>query len=85
MNLTNIGTVKDILGRHGFSFSKGLGQNFIINPDICPKIAENGNKICGILFTEPLADIRQTDSLGAQTYVYSHQEVTHTLGAVLLI
>ena len=43
MNLTNIGTVKDILGRHGFSFSQGLGQNVIINPDICPKIAENGN------------------------------------------
>ena len=43
MNLTNIGTVKEILSRHGFSFSKGLGQNFIINPDICPKIAENGN------------------------------------------
>ncbi len=43
MNLTNIGTVKEILFRHGFSFSKGLGQNFIINPDICPKIAENGN------------------------------------------
>ncbi|NLT09268.1 MAG: 16S rRNA (adenine(1518)-N(6)/adenine(1519)-N(6))-dimethyltransferase RsmA [Ruminococcus sp.] len=43
MILTNIGTVKDILSRHGFSFSKGLGQNFIINPDICPKIAENGN------------------------------------------
>lgn len=47
MNLTNIGTVKDILGRHGFSFSKGLGQNFIINPDICPKIAENGNACHG--------------------------------------
>lgn len=43
MELTNIGTVRDILGRHGFNFSKGLGQNFIINPDICPKIAENGN------------------------------------------
>ena len=43
MILTNIGTVKEILSRHGFSFSKGLGQNFIINPDICPKIAENGN------------------------------------------
>lgn len=43
MKLTNIGTVKDILSRYGFSFSKGLGQNFIINPDICPKIAENGN------------------------------------------
>ena len=47
MNLTNIGTVKDILGRHGFSFSKGLGQNFIINPEICPKIAENGNAQAG--------------------------------------
>ena len=43
MNLTNISTVREILGRHGFNFSKGLGQNFIINPDICPKIAENGN------------------------------------------
>lgn len=43
MNLTNIGTIKEIMTRHGFSFSKGLGQNFIINPEICPKIAENGN------------------------------------------
>ena len=51
MNLTNISTVRDILERHGFSFSKGLGQNFIINPDICPKIAEMGNaaKGCGII------------------------------------
>ncbi|MDE7364800.1 MAG: 16S rRNA (adenine(1518)-N(6)/adenine(1519)-N(6))-dimethyltransferase RsmA [Ruminococcus sp.] len=47
MNLTNINTVKDILSRHGFNFSKGLGQNFIINPDICPKIAENGNAQSG--------------------------------------
>ncbi|MDE5937443.1 MAG: 16S rRNA (adenine(1518)-N(6)/adenine(1519)-N(6))-dimethyltransferase, partial [Ruminococcus sp.] len=47
MNLTNIGTVREILGRHGFNFSKGLGQNFIINPDICPKIAENGNARSG--------------------------------------
>lgn len=41
-NLSNIGTVKDILSRHGFTFSKALGQNFIINPSICPKIAEFG-------------------------------------------
>ena len=47
MNLTNIGTVREILSRHGFNFSKGLGQNFIINPDICPKIAENGNACKG--------------------------------------
>lgn len=43
MNLTNIGTIKEIMSSHGFSFSKGLGQNFIINPEICPKIAEYGN------------------------------------------
>ncbi|MDY4414587.1 MAG: 16S rRNA (adenine(1518)-N(6)/adenine(1519)-N(6))-dimethyltransferase RsmA [Ruminococcus sp.] len=43
MNLTNISTVKDLLNRHGFSFSKGLGQNFLINPSVCPKIAEMGN------------------------------------------
>lgn len=43
MNLTNIGTIREIMSRHGFSFSKGLGQNFIINPEICPRIAENGN------------------------------------------
>lgn len=47
MNLTNIGTVREILSRHGFNFSKGLGQNFIINPDVCPKIAENGNARSG--------------------------------------
>lgn len=43
MELTNIGTVRDILHRHGFSFSKGLGQNFLVNPEVCPRIAEMGN------------------------------------------
>lgn len=47
MDLTNIGVVKDILSRHGFNFSKGLGQNFIIDPDICPRIAECGNAMQG--------------------------------------
>lgn len=42
-NLTNISVIKDILTRHGFNFSKGLGQNFLINPTVCPKIAEMGN------------------------------------------
>lgn len=39
MELSNIGTIKDILGRHGFTFSKSLGQNFLINPSVCPKMA----------------------------------------------
>lgn len=42
-NLTNINVIKGILEKHGFSFSKGLGQNFLINPVICPRIAEMGN------------------------------------------
>ena len=38
--LSDIGIIKDILSRHGFSFSKGLGQNFLINPSVCPRMAE---------------------------------------------
>ena len=46
-NLTNINVIKEILGKHGFSFSKSLGQNFLINPSVCPKIAEMGNAAPG--------------------------------------
>lgn len=42
-NLSNIGIIKDILSAHGFTFSKKLGQNFLINPSVCPRIAEMGN------------------------------------------
>ncbi len=38
-NLSNIGTIKEILSKHGFTFSKALGQNFLINPSVCPKMA----------------------------------------------
>lgn len=42
MELTNIGTIKDLFERHGFAFTKSLGQNFLINPTVCPKIADMG-------------------------------------------
>lgn len=38
--LTNISTVREILARHGFTFSKALGQNFLINPSVCPRMAQ---------------------------------------------
>ena len=41
--LSDIGTIKEILSKHGFSFSKGLGQNFLINTSVCPRMAE----MCG--------------------------------------
>lgn len=46
MELTSINTIKDLFARHGFSFTKSLGQNFLINPAVCPKIAELGG-CCG--------------------------------------
>lgn len=43
-NLSDISVIKDVLSRHGFNFSKALGQNFLVNPSVCPKMAE----MCGI-------------------------------------
>lgn len=41
--LSDIGTIKALLARHGFSFSKSLGQNFLVNPTVCPRMAQ----LCG--------------------------------------
>ena len=40
INLTDMKTVRSILGRHGFHFSKKLGQNFLIDPHVLEKIVE---------------------------------------------
>lgn len=40
-NLSDISVVKRVLSKHGFNFSKALGQNFLINPSVCPRMAEN--------------------------------------------
>ncbi len=46
--LSDIGTIKEILGRHGFTFSKSLGQNFLINPSVCPRMAELSGAKSGV-------------------------------------
>ena len=43
MNLCDMNTVKRILSKHGFTFSKALGQNFLINPEVCPAMAQSLN------------------------------------------
>ena len=51
MELTNIGVIKELFERHGFSFTKSLGQNFLVNPAVCPKIAELGGarpEVCAL-------------------------------------
>lgn len=40
MQLTDAGAIKELLGRHGFTFSKAMGQNFLINPSVCPRMAD---------------------------------------------
>jgi len=54
-NLTNILTIKNILSRHGFTFSKSLGQNFLINPSVCPRMAEfcGADKGVGVIEVGP--------------------------------
>lgn len=39
-NLANSGAVRRLLEEAGFSFKKSLGQNFLINPSVCPRMAE---------------------------------------------
>lgn len=43
MNLCDMNTVKKILSKHGFTFSKALGQNFLINSEVCPAMARSLN------------------------------------------
>ena len=43
MDLYDINTIKKVLSRHGFTFSKALGQNFLIDPDVCPQMAQSLN------------------------------------------
>ncbi len=40
MTLTDPSVIQDLLQRHGFRFSKAMGQNFLINPSVCPRMAE---------------------------------------------
>ena len=55
MNLCNQDSIRALLGRHGFHFSKSMGQNFLIDPAVPAAIAAasqaDGN--CGVLEIGP--------------------------------
>ena len=58
MNLADINQIKSLLSKEGFSFKKSLGQNFLINPDVCPAMADAAtNKNCGVLEIGPGAGV----------------------------
>ena len=46
--LTNRKVIRELMEKHGFRFSKALGQNFIINPSVCPRIAQMGGAAPGV-------------------------------------
>lgn len=54
-SLSDPGHIKEVLARHGFRFSKALGQNFLINPGVCPRMAaECGAQGCkGVIEVGP--------------------------------
>lgn len=52
MRLTDIKEIRRLFEMSGFSFSKSLGQNFLINPAVCPKIAELGGCKKGVCALE---------------------------------
>lgn len=41
-DLSHRGVIQALLKKHGFTFSKALGQNFLVNPSVCPRIAKEG-------------------------------------------
>ena len=53
MRLTNIGTVKALMEKHGIKFQKKYGQNFLINEDVPVRIAEE----CGVTENDYVLEI----------------------------
>ena len=55
MNLCDRETLRALLGRHGFHFSKSMGQNFLIDPSVPEEIAaaSQADGSCGVLEIGP--------------------------------
>ena len=55
MDLCNMNDIKSLLTRHGFHFSKSMGQNFLIDPEVPARIAASSeaDRSCGVLEIGP--------------------------------
>lgn len=53
--LSDISYIREVMGRHGVNFSKALGQNFLVNPSVCPRMAEQcgGKDTAGVIEVGP--------------------------------
>lgn len=83
-NLTDVSVIKDLCARYGFSLSKGFGQNFIVNPGICPKIVEAAgiDKSYGVLEVGPGIGVLTKELAAAASRVAS-VEIDTRLPALL--
>lgn len=58
MNLANYETLRKILQSEGFSLKKSLGQNFLVDPAVCPRMAKSAcDKNTGVLEIGPGAGV----------------------------
>ena len=53
MELTSIKTIKQLCQMFGFDFSKGLGQNFLLDANVLDKISDAASGVRGILEIGP--------------------------------
>ena len=74
MELCNLNVIRELLERHGFHFSKSMGQNFLIDPSVPMDIAaaSGADKSCGVLEIGP--------GIGPLT-----QELCHAAGKVVSV
>lgn len=58
MNLADYNTLQKILQKEGFNLKKSLGQNFLVDPEVCPEMARNAcDKNTGALEIGPGAGV----------------------------
>ena len=84
MKLTNPSELKNIIAKHGFTFSKSLGQNFLIDDNVLNAILDGSgvNKECGALEIGPGAGVL-TRSLAERAKKVVTVEIDKTLMPIL--
>lgn len=79
----SVSEVRQLLTENGFCFNKGLGQNFLVNPAICPRMAaECGCDGIGVLEIGPGAGVL-TAELAARAQKVVAVELDRRLEPVL--
>ena len=73
MNLCDRETLRALLGRHGFHFSKSMGQNFLLDPAVPAAIsaASRADRGCGVLEIGPGAGCLTAELAGRAGKVVS--------------